>query len=268
MQDVHAEIIINENLCGDYWRIGLRTGWKEYCPGQFVMLKVPCIDTLLRRPFSICRMKDGILEVCYKVRGKGTFALSTAKVGEKLWVMGPLGNGFKISGQILLIAGGYGIAPLLGLAEKLAVSRRPSVVSLFYGASSKEHLLYLDEFKKLEVELHITTEDGSMGQKGMVTDILNEHLRRTKDEERRTILACGPHGMLAEVAKIAKKRKIDCEVSLEASMACGIGVCMGCAVKAKDDGYLMACKDGPVFNLGADFSLPHICQTKVWLPKL
>lgn len=250
MQDVNAMIIYNDKMQGSFWRMRLETGWKSYDPGQFVMLEIPGPDTFLRRPFSICRLCEGVVEICYKVVGKGTAQMTEMKAGSKTSVLGPLGKGFRVPSsefgvRNLLVAGGYGVAPLLGLAEKLS-----SAISLFYGAKTKDDLLYIDEFKKLGVELHIATEDGSMGEKGIVTDVLEKFLLTTDDRRLTTIYACGPHGMLNAVKRLhaCTPARLHVQLSLESHMACGTGVCAGCVVMNAKGEYVRVCKEGPVFD--------------------
>ncbi|PIR17453.1 MAG: dihydroorotate dehydrogenase electron transfer subunit [Deltaproteobacteria bacterium CG11_big_fil_rev_8_21_14_0_20_49_13] len=269
MQDTLSKIVYNEHLKGNYFRIGFETRWNDFTPGQFVMVEVKGGGAFLRRPFGIARLREGVLEVCYKVVGKGTDALSKMPVGSKTYVLGPLGNGFTLpllckegrgevedlphpnppltKGRELLVAGGYGIAPLLGLAEKL----KGKDIHLFYGARNSDHLLYIDEFKELGVTLHLSTEDGSTGEKGPVTGILKKFLQVTSYRSQVTIYACGPHAMLTAIkSSVISDRSsvIDCQLSLESYMACGIGACIGCVVKDAKGNYVKVCKEGPVFS--------------------
>ncbi|MBI2975100.1 MAG: dihydroorotate dehydrogenase electron transfer subunit [Deltaproteobacteria bacterium] len=191
-------------------------------------------------------LKDGVIEICYKVVGKGTFGLSLLKAGGKLQVLGPLGKGFEIrkTGRQIMVAGGYGFAPFFGLAKKLGGN-----CSLFYGAKNITHLIYLDEFKKMGVNLYLSTEDGSIGRKGIVTDHFRDVL---PDNGAIAVYGCGPGKMLDAVNKIcmqsAGKLKISCQLSLESYMACGIGVCHGCVTKNSKGEYVRVCKEGPVFD--------------------
>ncbi|MDD5423421.1 MAG: dihydroorotate dehydrogenase electron transfer subunit, partial [Candidatus Omnitrophica bacterium] len=169
--------------------------------------------------------------------------------GEYLNVIGPLGNGFDICGTkpAILVAGGVGAAPLLALAEKLRAQNIE--VNVLIGASKKSHVLCEREFKKLGCKVSVSTDDGSAGRKGFVTDLLSI-LLTTYNLSLTTIYACGPNAMLKEVARIAGKRGVPCQVSLEERMACGVGVCLGCPVKIKNSKfvYKMVCKDGPIFD--------------------
>lgn len=215
-------------------------------PGQFVEIKVGNGTTpLLRRPLSIHRVIGKNIEILYEAVGPGTELLSQRKKGEKLNVLGPLGSGFKIDcDEIILVAGGLGVAPLRFLADE-AVKLGKKVHALL-GAGTKECLLCEADLLPISENVKVTTDDGSYGEKGLVTDTLKS-LLSTFNSQLSAIYSCGPRAMLAEVARVAREHDIPCQVSLEAYMACGIGACLGCAVETRN-GYKMACKDGPVFN--------------------
>lgn len=220
---------------------------KKSSPGQFLHIKCSHnSNSLLRRPFSIHKVipEKSIIEILYRVVGKGTYSLSQRKKGEKINCLGPLGNGFKLknTNTAIVVAGGIGIAPLFFLVEKLAKSK----IIAFTGAKTKDEILCTDKLKKLGAEVDIATEDGSLGYKGMVGNLLNEKLS-TINYQLSTIYGCGPKGMLKEVALLSEKYKISCQVSFEQFMGCGIGICNACVVKTKQ-GYKKVCKDGPVFN--------------------
>lgn len=248
MKEITSKITLNKNLKGNYWQLKLATGWKNYTPGQFVMIEVPSSDVFLRRPFCIASLEGGIAEICYKAVGRGTKILTGLKMGDRLNVLGPLGKGFSITtdkkAPKILVAGGYGIASLLGLAKIVKGN-----LALFYGVKKAADLLYLSEFKKLGVKIFISTEDGSVGVKGVVTGALQKYLTGAGGSNAE-IYACGPTGMLNSVAGLAKKTKItNCQLSLESYMACGIGVCSGCAVEDSKGNFVRACKEGPAFRL-------------------
>lgn len=243
-------------------------------PGQF--LHVRCsesYDPLLRRPFSVHRINESSVEILYQVVGKGTEVLSRRKAGGELSILGPLGNGFSIDEEdstAILVAGGIGIAPLVALAERLAHSQQPTVhskkkVYFLIGARTKELILYEEEFQKLGMEVRVSTEDRSYGQRGMVTELLKD-LLGTGNWELGTIYACGPKDMLKEVAKISKSFGARTQASLEENMGCGVGACLGCVVKMKRSEargqkpdertassqafiYKRVCTDGPIFDL-------------------
>ncbi|AGG08159.1 dihydroorotate dehydrogenase electron transfer subunit [Dehalococcoides mccartyi] len=213
-------------------------------PGQFVMLSCGG-ENLLRRPISIyqCLRETGLIALMYAVVGSGTNWLSKLQTGDSLSVLGPLGNGFRISEQsrhLLLLGGGLGIAPLRFLAdEALKQGKR---VSLIQGAKTElqvcpAHLL------PEEASCHITTENGAMGRKGLITRHLAEFLA---DADQ--IIACGPMPMLKALSKESGLTQKDVQVSLEVRMACGLGICYGCAVKTTK-GMKTVCHDGPVFDI-------------------
>ncbi|MBC7330560.1 dihydroorotate dehydrogenase electron transfer subunit [bacterium] len=207
-------------------------------PGQFLNLRCSQLyDPLLRRPISIFDAdKDkGEISLLIKIVGKGTNLLSRIEEGDKLDVLGPLGNSFPKDDfrNPLLVAGGIGIAPLYFLAKNLI---HPTFI---WGAKSEREFFLLDELRKSS-RLFLFTEDGSFGEKGLATDKLSS-LSRGHD----VIFACGPVPMLKEVVRIAKEIYIPSFISLEERMACGFGACLGCAVRTKR-GYKILCKDGPI----------------------
>jgi len=232
-------------------------------PGQFVhVLCGTSHDPLLRRPFSIhdADPDSGQAALLYEVRGRGTALLAEKRPGEMLDILGPLGNGFRlpVSGDqpVVLAGGGVGIAPLRFLARKIADAVGGECITFNFGARTSEMHVCLDDFRclcpmDLESRLWIATDDGSLGDQGLVTDLLVRRVQELGDSEQPLIYACGPTPMLREVARIAGEHHLQCQVSLEAKMACGVGACMGCVVKARDgDGfkYVRVCKEGPVFD--------------------
>ncbi len=234
-------------------------------PGQFVHIHCGG-GTYLRRPFSIAGVKRNQIEIVYKVVGKGTELLSHRKKGETLDVIGPLGSGFSLQPvtcnlQPLLIAGGTGIASLLFLTHKL-VPHPSSLVTVLVGAKTKNDLLSVNDFKKLGCQVKLATEDGSLGFRGLVSDLFKSYLVPRAYSLTPVVFACGPYQMLKKIAEICRGKQIKCQVSLENIMACGIGACRGCVVKTRitaDKGqtriaadkfiYKTVCKDGPVFNV-------------------
>lgn len=242
-----VRIISNQRLRDDYWHLEFESGEiaKNALPGQFVNLKVSADQSpLLRRPISIHQVKGNKVKLFYEVLGPGTQILSTRKPGESLDLIGPLGNGFSYSKlkknlkpKNILVAGGMGVAPLVFLAQKLD---RPLVV---IGARVKAQILCVAEFKALGCRMELATDDGSIGFKGKVTDLLNIILAQDKAAH---IFACGPALMLQAVSRVASDHQINAQLSLESHMACGVGACLGCVVSTKS-GYRRVCKDGPVF---------------------
>lgn len=226
-------------------------------PGQFVMMRIQeGHDPFLRRPFSFSRIlapakknargeDEGSFEICYQVVGRGTEKMTHLTEGERVDVLGPLGKGFwreEGGERLILIGGGIGIAPLIPWAEQLAKPRakrkgetpgEPVEVEVLLGGKSRDRILGVREFKKMGLDPQITTEDGSVGSPGMATDLLERELL-SKGHSAVTIYACGPMVMLAKVAQMAEQFDIPCQVLLEARMACGVGACLGCAVKIRD----------------------------------
>lgn len=214
-------------------------------PGQFVQIKVPdSPSTFLRRPISVCNVDYDKSELWLLVRdaGAGTRHLVDSKIGDEYNVILPLGHPFTMpapGANVLLAGGGVGVAPLLYLGREM--HSRGVNVKFALGARSAADLLLLDEFAKYG-EVHASTEDGSYGEIGFITQ--NSVFGDAID----FIACCGPTPMMKAVAKIAKERGIECEVSLENMMACGIGACL-CCVEDTDAGNVCVCTEGPVFNI-------------------
>ena len=251
MQQFKAKIVSNQKVAPDHFILSFKapdTMAKKVKPGQFFKIKVSTSDKpLLRRPFSVHKVGKNKIEILYKIVGEATKILSTKKSGNTLDILGPLGNGFDVdlSGPAILVGGGHGVAPLVELAKNFASHKTKPVV--FIGARTKKHIVCDKDLKKLGAQVHVVTEDGSKGRKGLVTELLKNRITGKKQKKPATIYACGPKPMLMAVGKLAKRYKIPCRVSLEEYMACGIGTCLGCAVKTRN-GYKMVCKDGPVFD--------------------
>jgi dihydroorotate dehydrogenase electron transfer subunit len=215
-------------------------------PGQFVQVRVDgSPDTFLRRPFSIYDIdyNSNILLLLYQVVGKGTETMSFLKPGEMVNVIFPLGNSFTFpqpGERIMIIGGGVGIAPFLYFARQ--IGDIDCKVEFLFGFRNSERIIPYDEFAEFGT-IHITTEDGSEGEKGFVTS----HSSLAKNNYDR-IYCCGPDPMMKAVAVYAKSKEIFCEVSLENLMACGFGICLCCIVETSR-GNLCTCTEGPVFNI-------------------
>ena len=260
-------IISNVEVSPGYWRMRM-TAPQEFAsasPGQFVMVRVNgAIDPLLRRPFGIFDIgaytpahsgaaAQPYLEMLYRVVGKGTAMLSALHETDLLDILGPLGTGFdpgSADEEKLIVGGGVGLAPLYLLAKELV---KQSPVRLFAGGRTRDDILCITEFERLGVECYTATEDGSLGECGLVTEALVRRLDTLKG--RASIYACGPHGMLNAVAGIAVARSIPCQVSLEGYMACGVGSCLGCVAPGSTHSpetpdFRCVCTEGPVFESG------------------
>jgi dihydroorotate dehydrogenase electron transfer subunit len=232
-------------------------------PAQFFMLGIPGSETLLRRPFSVCGLPGtfedaprNAVQVLYKVVGTGTGLLASLAPGAALDVLGPLGNGFEAppepGARPVFVAGGIGSAPFPALASWL--SGRAAAPLMIYGARSKSDLPLADWFSAHTEQLIVTTEDGSAGRKGLVTEPLRE-LLASSETGAIHLYACGPEPMLKAVAQLARRHAVTCDLSLEAHMACGFGVCLGCVVPTRRQGsdqvhYDRVCVEGPVMRAG------------------
>jgi len=233
-------------------------------PGQFIHVRCgSSTDPLLRRPFSVHRTGENDIDILYKVVGKGTEILSGKRAGEKIDIMGPLGNGFDIykdsAALTMLVAGGMGVAPLLGLAERISRNSSSSRNSpgrpggrliAVLGAKTKDGLLCADELRALGAEVYEATEDESGPvKKALATEVACD-VAKAKNLARREICvyAAGPIGMVKELCSAMRGCGRRSQVSLEEKMACGLGACLGCVVETRA-GYKRVCKDGPVFNM-------------------
>ncbi|HCU25912.1 MAG TPA: dihydroorotate dehydrogenase electron transfer subunit [Deltaproteobacteria bacterium] len=247
MKDQKVLVEYQIPLPGGYYRIGMKTGWSTFVPGQFGMLEVPRQDgVLLRRPFSFARQLGAVTEILYKAVGRGTEALSRVSPGQNLRLLGPLGHGFSEpqgEGEWVGVAGGYGIAPFLEMAAQMQKKGRE--LRLFYGARSEKDLIYIQELKELKVKLYLSTQDGSAGARGLVTEALQKSYA---EKGPALIWACGPTALLAAVQAWAQAREVACELSVEETMGCGTGVCLGCVVRDRSGHYRRACIEGPVFS--------------------
>lgn len=220
-------------------------------PGQFVHVR--CSDgqdPLLRRPISIHMVSrpKGVLALLFRVVGKGTELLAQKKVGDLVNIMGPLGRGFTLplpGSRVAVAAGGIGAAPLVFLMQELANLK--CQVTVYLGARDKKNLLCDGQFVQMEAEVVIATDDGSMGFRGTVPELMKRH-----NDWRRTALTylCGPKGMMKEIAALLAEADVPGEVSLEEHMGCGVGACLSCAAKITHHGQITnkrVCADGPVF---------------------
>lgn len=258
--DVAAEVTSNQPLSADYNVLTLAAPAvaSAAVPGQFVMVKAGAgRDPLLRRPFSvfeILRDRAGApqgISILNKRVGVATELLYAARVGERVACLGPLGRGFTAVEppvEAWMVAGGVGLAPFLTLAEGL--EDRGARSTLFYGARRATELFYLDRFRDLGVELILTTEDGTAGERGRVVEPLERALTSRPPDAPVMVYACGPGGMLAAAARTAARHARPCQVSVERIMGCGLGGCYSCVVAIRNgrggSHHVRSCIEGPV----------------------
>lgn len=246
-----AQVVQNEEVAPNAYLMGLKSPpiASAAKPGQFVMLRVSDgIDPLLRRPFSVCGTRSGsIVLLLYQVVGKGTRIMSDTQVGSHLSVIGPLGRVFGPPGagkDCLLTAGGMGIAPLLHLASFL----KGESITFMAGYGTSAEMVSPVKLGMQGIEVTVATEDGSAGYHGLVTGLLEGALA---GKGKKIVYSCGPAAMLKRVASLCLEKQVDCLVSLETAMACGMGACRGCAVPAAPGlgrSTFHVCRDGPVFS--------------------
>lgn len=231
----------------------------EIVPGQFVEVKVDGSETTyLRRPFSIHRVnyEENTMHLLIKMVGAGTNKLASSKPGEAINIMFPLGKGFNLTDnkRVLLVGGGCGVAPLYFLAKQL--HEKGNDVNVLIGGRTSEDILMAEDYAAFG-KVYIATEDGSTGEKGMVTahsiikgkrEIATDYSEISENATKfDKIYCCGPDGMMRAIAHIAELMNIPCEVSLENTMACGIGACLCCVVES-NTGNVCVCTEGPVFD--------------------
>ncbi len=255
-QQEDVEVVEQEPLIAEHFVLTLHAPKisETASPGQFLMLRCAqdTYDPFLRRPMSIMNAskKDKTVQVYYKAVGKGTQTLAHARTGTKLDMLAPLGNGFKVeAGKTpILIAGGYGVAPLYFLASVLRKELgKTATIYALLGARNDKLLAFDTEFSGLKCELLISTDDGSVGIQGNVLDLLKKVVEKEANKDGLQIYACGPTPMMRAVALYANEVGLSCQVSLEEAMACGFGICMGCVYPCTDDGtYKKVCTHGPV----------------------
>lgn len=221
-------------------------------PGQFVNIKC-CdgVDALLRRPISICSVDrtNDTYDIVFQKKGGGTAILAGKKEGDRIDVLGPLGNGFDTGAEyrkIAVVGGGIGVFPLLFLLEESKAIVRRS----YLGFRTSKLVVLENEFRQRSNSLDIATDDGTYGTGGFVTDLLRRDLAFEKFD---MIYACGPEPMLKKVSQLAEEYETECQISLEQRMGCGFGTCLACACKKAEDNengwyYRRVCKDGPVFS--------------------
>jgi dihydroorotate dehydrogenase electron transfer subunit len=236
------------------FEIGPLSKAKSIKPGQFVHIRIPQTEIYFRRAFSVYDVhpKSRSVEIIFKVFGRGTTLLSKLHPGDMLDVLGPLGKSFTPPSKketSLLVAGGIGMPPIYFLAKELVAKKfDKSKIIFFYGGYSRKDLVELARIKKLGIKVVTSTEDGSLGFKGLVTRALAKEIENSTAKFR--IFACGPEGMLRAIDKFALEKNIPGQLSLEAPMPCGIGICLGCILPLTAGGYTRVCREGPIYNIG------------------
>jgi dihydroorotate dehydrogenase electron transfer subunit len=261
VQDLTAPVLRNVDLGGGNWLLEFEAGdvSREMLPAQFFMIGVPGSDILLRRPFSVCGLpgtftdgRPGAVQILYRVYGRGTTLLASLAPGALIHVLGPLGRGFtppaSPDAKIVLVAGGIGCAPFPAFLDALRRDGRQA--AMIYGARSSDELALLAWFRERCTSVTVATDDGSEGARGFVTVPLGDLLSRPGGGDLH-LYACGPTPMLKAVAKAALAAGVPCDLALEAPMACGFGVCLGCVVPTREGtgapvAYERVCVDGPV----------------------
>lgn len=264
MNNIKTIVLSNQEISPGYFRMKiLAPGYNRQAkPGQFVMFRVQrSLPPLLRRPFGIFRAgympadcdnmpPKEFIELIYKVVGSGTEIMQGLHQGDPVELLGPLGEGFDLGApdeEKILVGGGIGLVPLYMLAEKMVAT---SSVRLLMGGRTRDDIITVTEFGRLGVETYVSTEDGSLGEEGLVTQVLE---RKLEKYPKSTVFACGPMPMIEAVQKICSAHGAPLQVSLEALMACGVGACLGCVVKGAEHTeaeprYLCTCTSGPVFK--------------------
>jgi dihydroorotate dehydrogenase electron transfer subunit len=251
---ITARVVKNTRLCNEHYCLTLKSDIVASTakPGQFVNLRIDGReDLLLRRPFSVAmtRPVQSLFEIVYRVVGQGTRSMTELRRGEKVDLMGPLGTGFHLPDKpmnCLLLGGGVGVSPLWGLAAQL--SKKKNKVIALLGFRSSDRVFGEDIFRRHHVETIVTTDNGSYGLRGFVSDHVEEVLKHPVDHA----YVCGPDPMLNAVLPMIRKAGITGEVSLEERMGCGYGVCLSCVATVLEDGVVerkRICTDGPVFDL-------------------
>ncbi len=285
MRNYKTKVLSNQEISPGYFRMRiLAPGFGAMArPGQFIMFRVQMsLPPLLRRPFGIFRIGflppdcEGLppreyVEILYKVVGRGTTIMKDLHEGDRVEVLGPLGKGFDPGDperEKILVGGGIGLVPLYMLAGELI---KASKVRLLMGGRTRDDILAVTEFERLGVETYVSTDDGSLGEEGLVTQVLERKLTKYPKAD---VFACGPMPMIEAVQRICAARGVPLQVSLEALMACGVGACLGCVVKGvghsdENPRYLCSCKEGPVFRaeqldwgkMGEEFGYCEGCKS-------
>ncbi len=283
MIQTKATVVSNEQLAEDFWRLTIDAGQIASTaePGQFINARISeANDPLFRRPFSVFRriaLPGGAqgIQIVYRVVGRGTRAMTRLASGSQLDVIGPLGHAFQLVPQKkthVLLAGGTGAASLFMIGEKISRAGKRDGLDLrvLLGAKAKQSVILEKEFASLGGKIQISTDDGSLGFHGTVTDMFKQSITEGGIPTDCAVYACGPEQMLEDLAVVCRQHHITAQVSLERNMMCGVGACLVCVCRVdkqnalkrrrlesshmvftaeKTDGYALVCKDGPVFDI-------------------
>ncbi len=248
-----AKVILNKKEGPGIYLLSLEAGRevvKKFLPGQFVKILIPSgLSPLFPRPFTIHGVKNKRFYILYQVKGKGTDFLSKLLPGDEVEFLGPLGNPFPVLENYVLCAGGIGIAGFPFLINWAKENNKALPRAVFYGARRGEFIVRKELLEKSGIPLYIATEDGSLGEKGFVTDLLKNYFEKLETSEKKpSVLACGPPPMFAFLLELSQKLNFKLYLVLETFLACGTGFCRGCVVPLKKGGYIHLCKDGPTFE--------------------
>jgi dihydroorotate dehydrogenase electron transfer subunit len=276
-----VKVLANTQLTPACWRLTLDSRSRislEIKPGQFINLRITeSMDPLFRRPFSVFRplllnSTEKGLEIVYKVVGRGTKKMTTLLPNDEVDILGPCGNGFWFEDNregYVLLGGGVGAAALYMLGEEIARSQKGNL-HVFLGGETKEALILVNEFKTLKSNLHISTDDGTFGFRGVITDLFRKSIEQGEIPSGSVVYACGPEPMYGALRPICEKYGFPAQISIERRMACGMGICLSCICKVRkeqvnkfrdlshshiqfgdndDLGYALTCMDGPIFYL-------------------
>ena len=242
-------VVALEKASDAYFRLAFKAPAlaKAVKPGQFIHIKVSeGLEPFFRRPFSVYRAQDGVVEILFEAVGRGSRLLTLKKKGDTLDILGPLGTPFTPPPagvkKIVFIAGGVGVAPFMLFSDRIKSHKAEKL--LLYGGRSRAHTFSMSAFKKNGVRVLTTTDDGSVGVKGRVSDLLSAVAAAPSTR----IYTCGPRPMMGAVQAFARGHGLWGEASCEEVMACGLGACLGCSIPTAH-GYRTVCHDGPVFDL-------------------
>jgi len=262
-EDLSATILANAEVAPEHYLMTLAVSgaFRDARPGQFVMLRPAGRGfPFLGRPlgiYSLAEYGNGArIEILYRAAGKGTKVISTLCAGDRIEILGPLGNRFELRPGMktaVLMAGGIGIAPLVFLAENLRANAPPEGLKmiLYIGARDSASLLAIDRMKNFGAEVRVSTDDGSAGYRGPVTDLFRKDLA-SFDASKTEVFVCGHNPMLKRVSEMIEHQPFPCQVLMEERMACGMGACLGCTIEVRTPSgveYRQVCADGPVFDL-------------------